>query len=205
MAAREEDGGVLASAVGASQLLEDEGVRSARLVARFQGGDLAAYTLLYDQYAARVLRYLRFVLHNPYDAEDVSQHVFLKVFEALPAYRVGEQPFWNWLSRIVRRAALDHLEKHARTEPTAPDLIDRRRDDVGLLGWGSHADIHVLITELPHAQQQVLALLYRYEFSAAQAAEALGRTPESIRQLRHRALARLELMLAERALAPAKK
>lgn len=183
-------------------MVEGESALSARFVVRFQGGDLEAFGLLYDQYADRVLRYLRFVLHNPYDAEDVAQHIFLKVFEALPAYRVGAQPFWNWLSRIARRAALDHMAKHARSEPTPPDQLDRRRDHTGLLGWGSHAEIHELIAELPVGQQQALVCLYRYELTVAQTAEALDRTPESIRQLRHRALATLELRLSKRARSP---
>ena len=181
------------------QLLEGESASSARLVKQFQGGDLGAFSLLYDQYEGRVRRYLQYVLHDPSNAEDVAQQVFLKVFEALPAYRIGTQPFWHWLSRIARRAALDHLAKHARTDLAPPDVLDRRRDGVSLPRWGSHTEVHALIAELPLAQQQVLVLLYRYELTVRQAGEALDRTPESIRQLRHRALARLGFKLSERA------
>src|SRR5215208_4127184 len=99
---------------------------AAGLVARYQAGEVAAFVLLHDQFRPRVYRYLRRRTGSRHDAEDLTQKVFVRVFEALPAYRPERRPFTGWLWRIAANAAVDHHRRSLRADVTAPDeLIDR--------------------------------------------------------------------------------
>jgi hypothetical protein len=100
-----------------------EDADTARLVIRFQAGDEEAFAGLYVRYFNRVYVYLRTALNDPIEAEDAAQHVFMRVYEALPRYERRGQPFRGWLFRIVRNYTLDQLKKLGRNLPTEPELL----------------------------------------------------------------------------------
>jgi RNA polymerase sigma-70 factor (ECF subfamily) len=177
----------------ASEQLED--ADTSRLVTRIQAGDREAFGELYLRYFDRVYAYLRIALRNPHDAEDAAQHVFMKVFEALPRYERRRQPFRAWLFRIVRNSALDTLERQGRVDLVEPTELDRQRDGVEdpdvtreVLGWISDRELSMFIERLPAPQRQALALRFMLGLRAAEVAQILGRTPTDVRNLQSRAL-----------------
>jgi RNA polymerase sigma-70 factor, ECF subfamily len=178
----------------------DEDLITGRLVTRLQAGDLDAFNELYLRYFDRVYGYLRVALRDPHEAEDVTQQVFINVFEALPRYERRRQPFRAWLFRIVRNRGIDALRRRQRLEPADPVELQRRRDEAAVdeesatraLEWLSDAEILVLIERLPQAQRQVVVLRYMLDLSTVEIAQVLDRSPAAVRQLQHRALRFLE-------------
>src|SRR4051794_15827870 len=104
----------------------DEDLDTARLVTRIQAGDRDGYAELYMRYFDRVYGYLRMLLRDSHEAEDVTQQVFLRVLEALPKYERRRQPFRAWLFTIVRNHALTNLNKRQRFQLVEPEELDRR-------------------------------------------------------------------------------
>ncbi len=85
----------------------------AALLARAQGGDQAAFGVLMRAHYEQVFRTVHGILRNEHDARDVSQEVWLKVWQELPKFR-GEAKFTTWLHPIAVRKSLDHLRKRRR-------------------------------------------------------------------------------------------
>ena len=165
---------------------------AARLVSRFQNGDVEAFVLLYELFQARLQRYLESRLGSKHDAEDVSQQVFLKVFQALPAYRVERRPFRHWLFRVAHNAAEDHRRKAHRVDPAdAADLASVQELLPEPPGWGSSPVVHDALGRLPEVQQRVLVLIYRWNMSVREVGLVLGRKEPAVRKLHSRALAAL--------------
>lgn len=73
-------------------------------------GDKQAFGQLYEQYAVRIYRYLFFRIGAAEAAEDMTETVFLRAWEALPS--VGKNDgginFSAWLYRIAHNALIDH-------------------------------------------------------------------------------------------------
>lgn len=69
----------------------------------------------FQQYRDQVFRYVCSILHDPGEAEDVTQEVFLKLFEVLfVGRRIETRP---WLFRVAHNAAIDRLRgRHPSTE-----------------------------------------------------------------------------------------
>lgn len=65
-------------------------------------------------------------LQNAEDAEDVTQDVFIKVFESIGQFK-GESAFTTWLYRIAVTSALEFLRKKKQKETLRVDYQTIRR------------------------------------------------------------------------------
>jgi RNA polymerase sigma-70 factor (ECF subfamily) len=73
---------------------------TAALVEQACGGDPQAFRRLVDRHYARCLRFARNLGLGAEDAEEAVQDTFVRVWDALPRFRVGS-PFEPWLFRIL--------------------------------------------------------------------------------------------------------
>jgi RNA polymerase sigma-70 factor (ECF subfamily) len=171
-----------------------EDLDTARIVIAFQAGDTSRFDALYLRYFERVYSYLKLVLNDAHEAEDATQHVFIKVLKALPRYERRKQPFRAWLFTAVRNEGLTRVSSRGRLELVDPAEMARRTDadlrddgDLGALDWISDKDLVFLVERLPLAQRQVLMLRYLADLRSGDIAAILGRSPEDVRMLQHRA------------------
>jgi RNA polymerase sigma-70 factor (ECF subfamily) len=177
-------------------------VETARLVTRIQAGDREGFTELYLRYFDRVYTYLRMVLRDEHEAEDLTQQVFVRVLEALPGYERRRQPFRAWLFIIVRNHVVSYLRKRNRLDVVEPRALERQRDrteadeaDLTALRWITDRDLMLFIERLTVPQRQVLLLRYMLDLSSSEIAEILGRSPDQVRKLQERALRFLQQRL----------
>ena len=77
------------------------------LISRAQANDLEAFCLLAERYARRIHLLAFHYCRNAQDAEDLSQEVWLKAYQALRSFR-SDSSFYTWLRRITINAFLNH-------------------------------------------------------------------------------------------------
>lgn len=92
------------------------------LIERIAGGDTEAFAVLVDRYAHTVHALVARIVVTAEDAEEVTQDVFLKVFDHLPRFDHRSSPA-TWIYRIAFNTAVSHARRRRR--PTCP--IDERR------------------------------------------------------------------------------
>ena len=78
------------------------------LVHRFQNGDVKGYNELVRRYQEKVYWVARRIVVEHDDADDVTQDVFVKVYEALKNFR-GDAEFFTWVYRITTNISLNFL------------------------------------------------------------------------------------------------
>jgi RNA polymerase sigma-70 factor (ECF subfamily) len=187
------------------QQLED--VDTARTVVRFQQGDPDAFVTLYMRYFDRVYAYLRVALGESAAAEDLTQQVFMSVWQALPRYEVRAGiAFRRWLFVIARHAVLSDLKRRGRVDVLEPDELAlvtgaeaAPEDGAGalpLLDWISDRDLLLFIERLPEAQRQVLALRYLLDLPYSEIARVMDRSQVDVRSLHSRGVRFLRARLA---------
>src|SRR5678815_3031657 len=76
---------------------------------RAKEGDMDGIRFLYARFADDVCGYVRSIVQDVHDAEDITQNVFAKLVTAIQKYEPREVPFAAWILRVSRNAALDHL------------------------------------------------------------------------------------------------
>jgi RNA polymerase sigma-70 factor (ECF subfamily) len=77
------------------------------LIRRAQAEDIDAFCLLAERYARRIHLLASHYCRNLQDAEDLSQEVWLKVYQALGSFRF-DSSFYTWLRRITINTFLNH-------------------------------------------------------------------------------------------------
>jgi RNA polymerase sigma-70 factor (ECF subfamily) len=153
-----------------------------RAVARAKEGDDQAVGYLYVTYSHNIYGYVRSIVHDDYEAEDVTQHVFAKLITHVQRYDERGVPFFAWLLRLAHNVAIDHLRAN-RLMPTEtvlePDATCAADPD------RSHM-VRIALDNLPEDQRQVVVMRHIVGLTPREIAERLGRSEASIHGLHHR-------------------
>jgi len=151
-------------------------------VARAKEGDQDAIRYLYVSYSHNVYGYVRSIVRNDHEAEDVTQHVFAKLMTSLVKYDDRGVPFFAWLLRLARNIAIDHLRAN-RLTPTENVLDPDSSSGVEL----DHGEtVRAALATLPCEQREVVILRHVVGLTPGEIADRMGRSESSIHGLHHR-------------------
>jgi RNA polymerase sigma-70 factor (ECF subfamily) len=96
-----------------------------------QQGDVAAFDKLVEMYHSRIYTLTYQMTSNREDAEDLTQDIFVKAFEALPRFK-GHSSFYTWLYRIGINKTINYRKKRNRNRPLSLDAMEQevKQDEV---------------------------------------------------------------------------
>lgn len=151
-------------------------------VARAKEGDQEAIRFLYVTYAHNVYGYVRSIVRDDHEAEDVTQHVFAKLITAIGKYDDRGVPFFAWLLRMARNVAIDQIRAN-RLTPTET-VIDP--DTSSGIDLDQIETVRTALATLPAEQRQVVILRHVVGLTPGEIADRMGRTEGSIHGLHHR-------------------
>lgn len=83
------------------------------LVQRAKDGDVTAFETLIQEYQKRIFSIAYRMMQNQEDAADLTQEIFLKLFQNLDKFR-GNSQFSTWVYRVATNTCLDALKKAKR-------------------------------------------------------------------------------------------
>jgi RNA polymerase sigma-70 factor, ECF subfamily len=177
----------------------EDAVREA--VARAKSGDPAAVRFLYMRYAAEVEAYVRSIVRDSHEAEDIAHNVFAKLVPSLARYEERSVPFAAWIMRVARNAALDSIRQRRAIPYEDVRKVDTRQVE-GIFSAVSESLRHAL-SELPEEQRRVLLMRHMLGMTPGEIAEQLGKSEGSIHALHHRGRGALRAALVRLGAAPA--
>jgi RNA polymerase sigma-70 factor (ECF subfamily) len=140
-------------------LMDKAASGEANLMERMRAGDPDALSEFYELYAGRVLGLSQRILGDGPQAEDVTQEVFLHVWQRAGGYLPLRASPLPWLLAITRNLCIDHLRRQKsrpQTEPWA--AADWSRDELLPDPGGSTFDAVALEDQLRRVRQAVAAL-----------------------------------------------
>jgi RNA polymerase sigma-70 factor (ECF subfamily) len=166
-------------------------VREDLLVDRARRGDADAFGRLYELHLDRIYRYVYYRVGSSNEAEDLTEHVFLKAWEAIGRYESRGLPFAAWLYRMAHNAVIDHYRARRLTTSIDEtfDLEDERQNPVASAeALFDREELKVAIKRLNADQQTVILLRFTEGLSHAEVGKILGKSEGAVRVIQHRAL-----------------
>jgi len=186
------------------------------LIKRAQEEDLDAFCLLAERYARRIHLLASHYCQNRQDAEDLSQEVWLKAYQALQTFRF-DSSFYTWLRRITINTFLNHrrsnlFRRRGQVTPVQLLQIDSEAPEVFVESSSvSPENIYnkLLFESVVNAlaeltpSQRLAFLLRHYEgMSYDEIANAMNCSPGTVKKGVWRAIAKLRARLSPDADAP---
>jgi RNA polymerase sigma-70 factor (ECF subfamily) len=177
----------------------DESELVRRAVVRLKQGDRSALHFLYVRYADDVCGFIRSIVRDEHEAEDITHNVFAKLITAIHRYEPREVPFAAWILRVARNAALDHLRARRQIPFEEVRTTDEGHEQVG---FDRSQSLREAFHRLPQDQREVLVLRHIAGLSPSEIARRLGKTESSVHGLHHRGRGALQAALRELEAAP---
>lgn len=170
-------------------------------VERALAGDRDAFADLYRIYSGPLLSFLATQVRRVEDAEDLVGQVFLEAMRGIGRFTGDAAGFRAWLFRIGRDRAVD-LGRSLTRRPDAPleaaaDLAAPIGTEEQALAALDRARVWDAVRSLPGAQREVIALRLAGGLTSAEVAAIVGKEPNAVKALQHRALANLGRLLGK--------
>lgn len=167
----------------------------ARLIERARGGDMRAFGQLVDAHQAAVRAFLRRLVGNYADADDLAQDAFARTWDVLDRYD-GSSRLRTFICGVAfqywRRARRSQSRRQAREDAYA-ELADTQTEPPAQTA--ARLALRKAMDELPEDQRAALALCLGQDFTHAEASEVLGLPLGTVKSHVTRGRARLQAML----------
>jgi RNA polymerase sigma-70 factor (ECF subfamily) len=137
---------------------------------------------IYDRYGRLVYSLALRAVNDGAIAEEITQDVFMRVWEKADTYRVDQGKVATWLTRITRNRAIDIFRRRKirpegnRADWAAdglPDLPDDTNVETEVAGLQRRQEVQHALANLPPEQRVVLAYAYFQGYSHSEIAEIL--------------------------------
>lgn len=168
---------------------------------RLKRGDEKAFEVVYWKYSSWVFNFIHSLLYDKSLAEDLTQTVFLKIWEK----RVNIDPelgFDSYLFAIARNLVYKETENRLQSEQIHLTLKDRHLETESLMEENIDADslkeyIDTLVEQLPPARKDIFHLSRRHHLSNKEIAARLSISEKTVETQLYRALRFIKQKLSE--------
>ncbi|MGB5105869.1 MAG: RNA polymerase sigma factor [Candidatus Zixiibacteriota bacterium] len=187
-------------------------INELELLAKIAQGDRSAFKVLFDLHSAHVYNVCYRMLGNAGDAEEISQDVFVTLWQKAKSIR-GDARLSTWLHRVAVNKSINHRKRGGvfsrikqimsidTEEVSLAEQLpapEAERPDIKLESREAGEQLAELMTELPDRQREIY-LLHKLEgLSYKEIAEEMEITLASVESLMHRAKQNLQKVMLKR-------
>jgi len=157
--------------------IEATAVTDEHLVEQVLARDAVALQQLYQRHSSAVYSLAHYILRDGAVAEELTQEIFLTVWNKAEQYQAHQARFRTWLLSITRNRAIDQLrQRRRRIQPDVSlDDANAAEEHAPLTEpIDSQRELHLLLRHLPPEQQQVIELCYFEGYTHEEIATRLG-------------------------------
>jgi RNA polymerase sigma-70 factor (ECF subfamily) len=126
--------------------------------------DSRAFTEAYAAYAPSVFRVANRIVHNAAEAEDITQEIFLELWQRPDRFEPSRGSLSGWLHTVAHNRAVSHVRRVATAEQSVRMLaavLPPTPDSAQLvLSKMTVAMVHMAVCGLPEPLRTALVLAY---------------------------------------------
>lgn len=180
------------SAAGMSMSIEFENA-----IEKAKQGDDGAISFLFRSLNPQLLRFLRHQAPDQY--EDLASDTWMAIAKGVANFSGSEADFRAWMFSIARRKVVDFYRTSGKSKLAMNNLRFRFRQEKAISEIDNAAEpaisnlsaqeaIDQLVDGLPPHHAEVLLLRVLGELSVEEVAKIVGKSPEAVRVIQHRAI-----------------
>jgi len=186
--------------------MDERGVdaRDAELQRRVAMGERGPFEELYRRHYRRVYALTLRMMGNPTEAEDMTQEVFLQLFNKIGMFR-GESQFTTWLHRMTVNQVLMHFRKKSTRselltdEGETPVQIVKGTENPGTMPVIDRISLERALGQLPPGYRTVFVLHDIEGYEHYEVADMLGIAEGTSKSQLHKARLKLRQLIRQQA------
>lgn len=160
-----------------------------------------AFNLLVRQYQKPLYHYVRRMLTDHDDAQDVLQNVFIKAWKGLPMFREDSKLF-SWLYRIAHNETLNFIKKERRKifnrDPNALSNHEASvRAGTDFTGDEIQQKLQIAVNRLPEKQRTVFVMKYFQNLKFIEIADITSTSVGALKSSYHIAVKKIESWITQ--------
>jgi RNA polymerase sigma-70 factor (ECF subfamily) len=153
-------------------------------------GNVDSFSILVNKYEMMVLKFVYNIVRDRGAAEDITQEVFITVYNKLYMYN-SEYKFSNWLLQISRNKSIDFIRKYKKAyEENIEDIKELSTKEISPEQSAEYketkSEIIKFINELTEIDRQILVLKYKQELTFTDLAQVLDMNESAIKRRYYR-------------------
>ncbi len=169
-----------------------------QLICGLKNKDIAAFSVLYDDYAGSLLGVAFKIVNNKVVSEEILQDVFIKIWKHIDSYDATKGALFTWMLNITRNTCKDyfrskHYQYQARISEEELDRIPSEYVPQITNSPEDRLDLALLMGTLEPKYKEIIDLVYIYGYSQEQVSEKLNlplgtvktRNRTALKQLRY--------------------
>ena len=154
------------------------------------------YEMLISDYQKPLYFFIRRMLLNHEDTNDVLQDTFVRVFKGIDKFR-GESKLGTWMHSIAYREALGHIERSKRMlkgdwDGQIVENVSQLEGDVNYSGDEMQLKLQAMVAALPEKQRAVFVMKYYEEKKYTEIAEITGTSVGALKASFHHAVEKIK-------------
>ena len=167
-----------------------------KLILLAKNGDSEAFDEVYNTYYTPLYRYIFIRTKDKVEAEDMTQVVFMKIWQAIGKWDSGHTSPLAFFFTVARNTMIDHYRKNSSKEIVSDEAVSLFAETSG--GTDEESQSRELrevlkqsIEKLSEEQQEVITLFYTNDLTYTEIASITGKREDAIRQTHSRAIKKL--------------
>jgi RNA polymerase sigma-70 factor (ECF subfamily) len=154
------------------------------------------YEMLISDYQKPLYFFIRRMLLNHEDTNDVLQETFVRVFKGIDNFR-GESKLGTWLHSIAYREALGHIQRNKRMlkgdwDEQILEKVKQLEEDVHYTGDEMQRRLQAMVAALPEKQRAVFVMKFYEEKKYTEIAAITGTSVGALKASFHHAVEKIK-------------
>ena len=154
------------------------------------------YEMLISDYQKPLYFFIRRMLLNHEDTNDVLQDTFVRVFKGVDRFR-GESALGTWMHSIAYREALGHMQRSKRMlkgdwDGNILENVKQLEEDAHYSGDEMQLKLQAMVVALPEKQRAVFVMKYYEEKKYTEIAEITGTSVGALKASYHHAVEKIK-------------
>ena len=154
------------------------------------------YEMLISDYQKPLYFFIRRMLLNHEDTNDVLQDTFVRVFKGIDKFR-GESKLGTWMHSIAYREALGHIERSKRMlkgdwDGLIIENVKQLEEDAHYSGDEIQLRLQAMVAALPEKQRAVFVMKYYEEKKYTEIAAITGTSVGALKASFHHAVEKIK-------------
>ena len=159
------------------------------------------FKLLVGSYHQKVYWQVRRMVLIHEDADDVTQNIFIKIFQHLKDFR-SEAKLSSWIYRIAYNESINFIQKrakeiHTSVEDYTVSKVEDLEDDVYYTGDEIDLKLQKAIAKLPEKQRVIFMMKYYDEMKYEDISVVLETSVGALKASYHHAVKKIEQFIKE--------